>query len=154
MAPICAFFINNAFGQPRVRRRKRLGKLSRLASDHILIEWDSYKQRIICYLLSHVNCCDLLSLKLPLLHSLEAVISPAKSQMLFPTVERLINANVMFPWLAGSDAASDQFICLVLACLDATAIDTLNERSGKPWSVYQRIIQYFFRSGSFRCSSR
>lgn len=103
----------------------------------------SYKQRIICYLLSHVTCCAHLPLKLSLLRSLEQVSSPAKPQVLLPVAEKMAADDE----LTKRDSDSEAFVSLVLASLDGSSINTLNERSGKPWATYVKIVQSFFGPG-------
>ncbi|KIP06398.1 hypothetical protein PHLGIDRAFT_128310 [Phlebiopsis gigantea 11061_1 CR5-6] len=104
----------------------------------------SYKQRIICYLLSHVTCCAHLPLKLSLLRSLEQVSSPAKPQVLLPVAEKMAADEE----LTKRDSDSEAFVSLVLASLDGSSINTLNERSGKPWATYVKIVQSFFGPGT------
>lgn len=102
----------------------------------------AFKQSILCFLLSHVNCCSLLSMKLALLRSLEGVTSAAKAQMLLPVAEKLAGADL--PWLGGGDE-SEAFAVLVLASLDITATDLLHERADKPWDVYVKVLRRCFQ---------
>ena len=104
-----------------------------------------YKERIICYLLSHVNCCTLRPLKLSLLRSLEQVSSPAKPQILLPVAEKLAADAKSIE----RDGDEEAFISLVLASLDESSVETLNERSGKAWATYTKIVQSFFQSGTY-----
>ncbi|EKM52689.1 uncharacterized protein PHACADRAFT_101069 [Phanerochaete carnosa HHB-10118-sp] len=102
-----------------------------------------YKQSVVCFLLSHVNGCALLPMKLALLRSLEAVVTVAKAQMLLPAVEKL--AGDELPWLgAGEDA--DAYAVLVLASLDGTAVELLHERTDKPWNAYVKVLRRYFQT--------
>lgn len=103
----------------------------------------SYKKSVICYMLSHVNSCNLLPMKLSLLQSLEEVTSAAKVQMLLPVAEKLADDAAA----TAEDAKSEIFVALVLGSLDGSAADALNERSGKAWEAYQKIIRHFFQNG-------
>ena len=83
-------------------------------------------------------------MKLSLLQSLEEVQSPAKAQMLLPVADGLADGA-----LTSADEDSQTFVSLVLGSLDAAAADLCNDRNGKAWEVYQKVLRHFFRSGKF-----
>ena len=87
-------------------------------------------------------------MKLSLLHSLEEVPSSAKAHMLLPVADELANPNVGFSWLPVDETANG-FISLVLGCLDATAADVLNDRNGKAWEKYQKIVRWYYQSSQY-----
>ncbi|EMD35136.1 hypothetical protein CERSUDRAFT_107124 [Gelatoporia subvermispora B] len=95
----------------------------------------AYKQRILCYLLSHVIASHLPYMKLLLLDSLKAVSSSVKLQMLLPSIQKLVQ-NVP----EGHDEFFEQFASLSFRSFDATVVSYL-ESEGSSWSTFEQVLR-------------
>ncbi|KAI0742763.1 hypothetical protein C8Q80DRAFT_1221194 [Daedaleopsis nitida] len=89
-----------------------------------------YKQRVLCYLLSHVNSCALLHVKTALLRSVDTVSNAAKAQALMPTIEALL----------GEQSVDGQLAALVASAFDASAAADLNDVDKPVWGVYEKVL--------------
>ncbi|KAH9837712.1 armadillo-type protein [Rhodofomes roseus] len=98
-----------------------------------------YKQRIVFYLLSHVNACPMPNVKLAILRSLETTSSGSKCQALQPTLEHL--SEVVPPSLEVVDKDTEDIFVLATSSFDASAVAELNESTKTTWSVFEQCLR-------------
>ncbi|KAH9893998.1 hypothetical protein C8Q73DRAFT_694035 [Cubamyces lactineus] len=96
-----------------------------------------YKQRIMCYLLSHVNACPVVDVKASLLRSLDGVVNEVKAQVLVPTFEALLEDEVFS--LASSPMLQD-IATYAASAFDATAAHDINDTDKTTWALYERML--------------
>ena len=127
---------------------------SRLSKDNADIITRSYKQRILFYLLSHVNACSIASVQISLLQSLQTTINESKSEALAPTLERLSNA--VAPTTETVDKEIEGLFMLATATIDSTAISELNNAQKPAWSTFEAFLRSSLlnREGTFSLKSR
>lgn len=99
----------------------------------------SHKQRVLCYILSHVAACPNSAIQSVLLESTRSISSPVKFQTLSPTLAALGQSAI--------PAADNKITNLLLAVIDDTAAPTLNDNKGEAWATYTMIIQHYFHPG-------
>ncbi|KAI0712775.1 armadillo-type protein [Cerioporus squamosus] len=96
-----------------------------------------YKQRVLCYLLSHVNGCPLLKVKIALLKSVDNVSNEAKAQVLLPTIETLEAQDI-------SDVTHrkqvQELATLTVSSFDASSAGDLNNTDKPAWGVYEKVL--------------
>jgi hypothetical protein len=92
-------------------------------------------------------------MKLPLLRSLEHVSSPVKAQMLLSVADKLADITSLFSWFPLADEDTHAFLSLVLGGLDSSAAELLNDRNGRAWEIYRRVLSRYFQSGESHRSS-
>lgn len=100
----------------------------------------SYKQRIMFYLMSHVNACPIVSVKIALLQSLETTVNESKHQALSPTLERLSKAVI--PAMETVDKKDiEELFVLATATIDSTAVPELNDTKKAMWSMFEGFLR-------------
>ena len=102
----------------------------------------SYKQRVLCYLLSHINGCPLINVKVALLKIVDGVSSLAKVQALGPTIEAV---------LGGGFAQQDEhaeLAALVVSAFDTSSAADLNDPDKPCWSVYEKLLSASLKDGA------
>jgi hypothetical protein len=97
-----------------------------VAIDTLIVLCYSRKQRVLCYLLSHVVSWPHLEARVILLHSLEYVKDPARLPILFPLIEAALS----------TDTASEAYIKAVFAAYDEASVPLLEDTSKPYWSVF------------------
>ena len=106
----------------------------------------SYKYRIICYLLSHINACASEFTQTKLLDPIAAIPNKAKTQILLPTIQAVTKtATCNQPadiYLASSEMLTIQLLC----CFDAAAAAHLNNNLSA-WNTFLLAIRTYLRSG-------
>ncbi|CCM00706.1 uncharacterized protein FIBRA_02746 [Fibroporia radiculosa] len=105
-----------------------------------------YKRRILCYLLSHVNACNLPIAKQLLLKSLETTTSEVKCEMLLPTIESMFDKTLMVTELETAVSQALELATLIVSSFDASAVANLNDISRNTWSIYERTLRVCFSS--------
>ncbi|KAJ3530702.1 hypothetical protein NM688_g7673 [Phlebia brevispora] len=108
----------------------------------------TYKERILCYLLSHAVVCPLPEVKMSLLRSVQEISSKAKSQMLQPVLEALSSDKTASQLAELLGPSYEDFASMVVASIDSTVREQLNRKTDNLWSVYQATLRYFFRPES------
>ena len=108
---------------------------------------NSYKQRVLCYLLSHVVTCPLVALKLALLRTMEEVSSSAKWQMLRPVLEELATDAGAARMRETYGAQYDEFVSMVVKSFDGTSTSQLN-KDNELWTLYKAVVRQCCGSGS------
>ncbi|KZT03292.1 uncharacterized protein LAESUDRAFT_744673 [Laetiporus sulphureus 93-53] len=110
-----------------------------------------FKQRIVCYLLSHVNACQLAYIKLHLLQSLETTSSEVKCQILLPSIETAID-NV--DSATSIDASSQELIAHLASSFDASGAADLNDASKSTWPTFEKLLRSCFGNTSLSAARR
>jgi U3 small nucleolar RNA-associated protein 10 len=105
----------------------------------------SYKHRIVCYLLSHINACASEFVQTRLLNCIAAIPDKAKSQILLPTIQALTEKAAATQPADIFAASSENLTIQLLSCFDAAA-DHLNENPSA-WNLFLFAIRTYLRSG-------
>ncbi|KDQ24027.1 hypothetical protein PLEOSDRAFT_1068022 [Pleurotus ostreatus PC15] len=99
-----------------------------------------YRRRILCFLLSHVSSVPSISAKITVLESIESISDKAKWQMLLSFIKVIEGSNV--ETLQSSFGSREaEFVKLVVASVDASAVPELNEPSGSLWPVFVALLR-------------
>ena len=104
-----------------------------------------YKQRVLCYLLSHANSCPLLNVKFALLNSLAMVTNEAKAPMLLPTIETLFGMQ---------DVSVERFqslATLTVSAFDESSAAELNVAEKPTWNAYEKLLVISLTDGMPHC---
>ena len=102
---------------------------------------------MLCYLLSHVNAIGAAYPKLALLRTVKDVSDQVKAQVLLPTIQGLVGENSDLVSRFGPMA--EDFLTLVVSCLDGSVSSDLNEASSLLWPVFVHAVQYCFLLGMY-----
>lgn len=105
----------------------------------------SYRQRVLCYLLSHVNSCPLPSVKVALLRSLDSVSNEVKAQILMPTIEGLISERGVQD-VAATKVYQD-LTTYAVSAFDASATADINDQEKPAWALYEKVLLTSLRDG-------
>ncbi|RPD60690.1 hypothetical protein L227DRAFT_501246 [Lentinus tigrinus ALCF2SS1-6] len=106
-----------------------------------------YKERVLCYLLSHVNGCPLHKLKIALLKSLDTISSEAKAQVLLPTIEALVTQDLSEP---SRQTQVQELAELAVSAFDASSSGDLNSQDKPAWGVYEKILDMTLKNDFWR----
>ncbi|CAA7262090.1 unnamed protein product [Cyclocybe aegerita] len=106
-----------------------------------------YKHRVICYILSHVNAMSSESAQVALLKSIATIADKAKSQILLPTIQALVEKASRSPAPTIFVSTSEELTTRTLSCLDATAAEHLNA-STLTWDIFTQMVQTYLRPGT------
>jgi hypothetical protein len=105
----------------------------------------SYKHRIVCYLLSHINACSSEFVQTKLLNCIAAIPDKAKSQILLPTIQVLTEKATATQPADIFAASSERLTIQLLSCFD-TAAAHLNENPSA-WNLFLLVIRTYLRYG-------
>lgn len=108
----------------------------------------SYKHRVFCYLLSHINALSSETTQVALLKSTATISDKAKIQILLPTIQSVVKRVSLVQPSETFSSVSKEFATRLLSCYDSSAAGCLNE-TAQPWDVFLQVIRTFFRSGMF-----
>ncbi|KAH8112066.1 hypothetical protein DFH11DRAFT_1788270 [Phellopilus nigrolimitatus] len=97
------------------------------------------RQRILCFLLSHVVCSPSLEIRLSILRAMRQVSDGVKLQMLLPIIEEHLDAP--------SPIADSELATLSLEAFDSSAAKDLNVDESRSWSVLLRALQHYHSLG-------
>ncbi|KAI0092311.1 armadillo-type protein [Irpex rosettiformis] len=97
-----------------------------------------FKQRALCYLLSHVSASSLPVIHLAVLRSTQGISSPVKFRTLLPAIEVAVSGNAH---------VDDELLALLFASADETIAASLNDTTQSSWETYMKVIRYVFRQG-------
>ncbi|KAI0670242.1 hypothetical protein C8Q78DRAFT_1138718 [Trametes maxima] len=106
-----------------------------------------YKQHVLCYLLSHVNSCTTISVKVSLLKSLDGVSNPVKAQILLPTIEALVGEHELVNIAAGGVPCD--LATYAVSAFDLTSAVDLNDMEKNTWAVYEKLLSATLRNNSW-----
>ncbi|KAI0311668.1 hypothetical protein OF83DRAFT_1068421 [Amylostereum chailletii] len=120
--------------------------LARKSSDPKKIA--TYKQRVICFILSHANTCALPVVKLSLLRMLENVSDAAKARTLATSLQSLSDEAKVQAWTAIFGPRFEEFVTLHLAVFDGTSVPDLNDPSSGLWAALLGALRFYFRDGA------
>ena len=107
-----------------------------------------YKQRVLCYLLSHIDALASPDAQLVLLRAIENVSDPVKAQLLLPTIKKLVQPTTRTEIL--NDIYGDhlkEFTALVFSSFDNSIANDLNETNDDLWPTFLLCIDHCFKSG-------
>ncbi|KAL6308934.1 hypothetical protein BKA93DRAFT_724934 [Sparassis latifolia] len=107
------------------------------------------KQRIMCYLLSHVNACPALHVQRSLLKSLELAPNMVKSQVLLPTLQKVLDKLSRVTRAEDVDQLYQDFSSLIVSSFDRSAASDLNDQSKPVWSTFEQVLTVCFSNESF-----
>lgn len=143
------YFINNISVMSSPTKSGILSEFSPLQASNRFSHSIRYKHRVLCYLLSHVNGIGLRSAQVQLLGSLEGISDKSKAMILKSTLSNLSDMASSTADTLSKD--SEELTSLLLACLDSSVTEDLNDSRSELWNIYISIINSFFKSG--RCFS-
>lgn len=106
----------------------------------------TYKQRVVCYLLSHASATSLPSLQIMLLRALSEVSSPLKAQLLLSDIQWVCTTSREDQIQAKGKVAEEHAV-LLLSSFDASICQTLNEPATLLWETFLDIIRGCYRPG-------
>jgi len=109
--------------------------------------FDSYKHRIICYLLSHTNALSCEEVQNTLLKSTATIMNKAKVQILLPTIRVIAEkASSAAPENIFS-ITSEDLTTRLLSCFDSAAAPYLNDTPAA-WAIFLQTTRTYCRPGS------
>ncbi|KAI0692328.1 hypothetical protein BC835DRAFT_1416622 [Cytidiella melzeri] len=99
----------------------------------------AYKQRALCFLLSHGTACPLSQIRLVLLRSTRGIASSLKFRVLSPAIDASMESTTL--------DLDDEATTLLLASADQAAAAGLNDADSTLWEVYVKAVRRVFTSG-------
>ncbi|KAI0830231.1 hypothetical protein BC628DRAFT_1357002 [Trametes gibbosa] len=105
----------------------------------------SYKERVLCFLLSHVNSCPLVDVKAGLLKSLDGVSNEVKAQVLVPTLEALLSEQGVQDVV--SNKVHQDLATYAVSAFDATVAPDINDPEKTMWTLYERVLLTALKNG-------
>ncbi|KAF9553866.1 hypothetical protein CPC08DRAFT_672807 [Agrocybe pediades] len=106
-----------------------------------------YKNRVVCYLLSHINATSSETIQISLLKSIATITNKAKVQILAPTIELLVARAESEDVPVSNAPSSEELTTRVLSCYDTASSQYVNE-STSAWDLFVRVVRAYFRSGA------
>lgn len=106
----------------------------------------TYKQHVLCYLLSHAAACPVAHVQVALLQALADVSSPLKVQMLLEPIKKVTQKSAEQQKEEIGDLAEHHAV-LLLACFDTSACAILNDPASSTWSLYLAAVQRCYQDG-------
>ena len=106
----------------------------------------SYKHRVVCYLLSHINACSSEFARTRLLNSIATIPNKAKSQIVLPTIQALTEKATSIQPADIFIASSEKLTIQLLSCFDVTAAAHLND-DPSAWDLFLLVLRTYLRSG-------
>ncbi|KAF4611649.1 hypothetical protein D9613_003824 [Agrocybe pediades] len=106
-----------------------------------------YKNRVVCYLLSHINATSSEIIQISLLKSIATITNKAKVQILAPTIELLVARAESEDVPVSNAPSSEELTTRVLSCYDTASAQYVNE-STSAWDLFVRVVRAYFRSGA------
>ena len=106
----------------------------------------SYKYRVVCYLLSHINACSSEFAQTKLLNSIAAIPNKAKSQILLPTIQTLTEKAASIQPADIFATSSERLTIQLLSSFDVAAAGHLNDNPSA-WNLFLLVIRTYLRSG-------
>ncbi|OCH90866.1 hypothetical protein OBBRIDRAFT_729952 [Obba rivulosa] len=101
----------------------------------------AYKQRILCYLLSHVNASHLPHMRLWLLDSLKEISSSVKLQTLLPSIQALLQHVP-----EGQDVFFEEFTSLSFRSFDTSVASDLDSAEGSHWNTFKQVLRLCYEN--------
>ncbi|TFK48252.1 hypothetical protein OE88DRAFT_1664727 [Heliocybe sulcata] len=108
-----------------------------------------YKQRLLCYILSHVNACTILSVRLGLLRMVEGVRHPAKGKMLLGLIRDVVSEQPVRELQVTYGHRLQEYCMLLLQSFDVSLATEFNNAASVVWPVYLSSVRRVFNVGSF-----
>jgi U3 small nucleolar RNA-associated protein 10 len=107
----------------------------------------NYKQRTLCYLLSHVQACPLSGLRAALMKTLSRVSSSVKVELLHDLLGDIIKKEKS-ALEAIYGVQTESFVKDAVSCFDASMCSALRDSNGKEWTLFCRIVTRSFLPGT------
>jgi U3 small nucleolar RNA-associated protein 10 len=105
-----------------------------------------YRQRVLCFILSHVNATGSSSAKLALLRSLASVSDSVKAELLVPTMQSLIrDPSTVHGQATLFGPCAEDLAILVVSSFDDSAANDLNDQESLLWAVFLRVLRHYFK---------
>ncbi|KAH9943771.1 hypothetical protein B0H21DRAFT_877669 [Amylocystis lapponica] len=104
-----------------------------------------YKQRIMCYLLSHVNACPIQLAKLAILKSIQSVSGLVKHQVLLPTIQAVFEELSSAGESILLNPFYQDFPPLLVSSFDASSASDLNDSTKPSWPAFERVLRLCFQ---------
>lgn len=105
-----------------------------------------YKERVLYYLLSHVNGRSPEAVKLSILRCLQGVFSGKKFLALLPSWETISAPG------STQAGATREISVLLLASADETAAKSVNDDNSSAWATYIKTLRHCFHKGVWQQS--
>ena len=106
-----------------------------------------YRQRILCYILSHVNGCQLPNARISLLQAIEDISDSVKSRTLLPALHALTDDTASEKLRGTFGLRFEEYSTLVVSSLDSSAVPDLNDSTINLWLTFLSLIRSQFRPG-------
>jgi U3 small nucleolar RNA-associated protein 10 len=106
-----------------------------------------YKQRVLCYLLSHIIIWRSTHARVVLLEMLKYVPNRIKLQMLLPLLQAVSTGEQVQRMFNAEDSIDVTYIQLLIGVYDVTTAPDLNETGSGSWITFVRLIRFAFGSG-------
>ncbi|KAF8578875.1 ARM repeat-containing protein [Ramaria rubella] len=114
-----------------------------------------YKQRVLCYILSHATTWISVRARVSLLETLRYVPHRVKLQMFLPLIQSVASGDHKpLPWHEKDKALGAIYFELLLKAYDRTVIPELIETGSGSWSTFVRLIRFTFTDDAAPLSAR
>ncbi|KDQ54552.1 hypothetical protein JAAARDRAFT_135194 [Jaapia argillacea MUCL 33604] len=107
----------------------------------------AYKQRVLCYLLSHIASCPLPTVKLGLMRPLADISHYVKVDILLPIIRGLVDDAESKTIVETFGEDFIEYSGLALSVFDVSAVKALNDEKGTVWPVFLSAVHGCFGSG-------
>ncbi|KAF8515684.1 armadillo-type protein [Hysterangium stoloniferum] len=112
----------------------------------------AYKQRVLCYLLSHITTWSSIHARVVLLGMLKNISNRVKLHMLLPLVQVVSTSEQVQRIADAEDSVCAAYHRLLFGVYDVTTAPDLNEIGSGSWIIFVRLIRSAFGNGSFLLS--
>ncbi|KZT23010.1 hypothetical protein NEOLEDRAFT_1180414 [Neolentinus lepideus HHB14362 ss-1] len=104
----------------------------------------SYKQRLLCYILSHVNACTIPSIRIGLLKMVEGVSHPVKGEMLLDLIRSVVSDPPAQEFQITYGQGLQEFSRLLLQSFNVSLSKEFNNVASVVWPAYISSIKCVF----------
>ncbi|KAF8525719.1 armadillo-type protein [Gautieria morchelliformis] len=105
-----------------------------------------YKQRILCYLLSHAIAWNSISARVGLLEILKNIPHRVKLHMLLPLIQTIVSGDQVCLWDMEDKPLGAAYLQLLLGAYDRTAAPELTEPGSGSWTTFIKLVRFAFMS--------
>ena len=103
----------------------------------------SYKHRVVCFLLSHVNATPLEAVRIGLLDTIATISDKSRLQILLPTFEQLTSGAAQ-----DQTSISEGLATRIMSTFDAAVAPYLNDNVAA-WDTFVLVIRKYLSSGVY-----
>lgn len=112
-------------------------------------------QRVLCYLLSHVNGSLLINLKLCILRSVDEISDLVKAQTLLSALTALTDHKQSEEMARRfGEREFEEFETLVVRSLDVATVGELNGDDSRMWGILVGLVKRYMRPGESYSNTR